>query len=60
MRTEEILGRKIAIAEGELENGDFLGAISDGVLYAGMGITLNFGWGWDLSGYCFSQRHPMV
>ena len=47
MQTEEILGRKIAIAQGELENGDFLGAISDGILYAGMGITLNFGWGWD-------------
>jgi hypothetical protein len=47
MQTEEILGRKIAIAEGELERGDFLAAISDGILYAGMGITLNFGWGWD-------------
>jgi hypothetical protein len=47
MQTEEILGRKIAIAEGELESGDFLGAISDGILYAGMGITLNFGWGWE-------------
>lgn len=44
-RTEEILGRKIIIAEGDLERDDFLGAISDGVLYAGMGIALNFGWG---------------
>ncbi|MEB3232141.1 MAG: hypothetical protein VKJ64_14120, partial [Leptolyngbyaceae bacterium] len=47
MEVEEILGHKIAIAQGNLDNGDFLGAISDGVLYAGMGITLNFGWGWD-------------
>ncbi|MGJ3249236.1 MAG: SpoIIE family protein phosphatase [Elainellaceae cyanobacterium] len=46
-RTENILGRRIAIADGTLERGDFLGAISDGVLYAGMGVTLNFGWGWD-------------
>jgi hypothetical protein len=46
-RTEKILERKIIIAEGYLEKGDFLGAISDGVLYAGMGVTLNFGWGWD-------------
>lgn len=46
-RTEHILGRKISLAEGYLERGDFLGAISDGVLYAGMGVTLNFGWGWD-------------
>lgn len=46
-RTEEILNRKITIASGILERGDFLGAISDGVLYAGMGVTLNFGWGWQ-------------
>ncbi|MEB3358959.1 MAG: SpoIIE family protein phosphatase [Synechococcales bacterium] len=45
--TEEILGRKINKAEGYLNRGDFLGAISDGVLYAGMGVALNFGWGWD-------------
>lgn len=46
-RTEEVLGHKIKLAEGVLERGDFLGAVSDGVLYAGMGIALNFGWGWD-------------
>lgn len=44
---EEILGRKISLSEGTLERGDFLGAVSDGVLYAGMGVALNFGWGWD-------------
>jgi hypothetical protein len=46
-QTQEILGRKIQSAEGYLERGDFLAAISDGVLYAGMGMTFNFGWGWD-------------
>jgi Stage II sporulation protein E (SpoIIE) len=46
-RTENILDRKISISEGHLQRGDFLGAVSDGVLYAGMGVTLNFGWGWD-------------
>jgi Stage II sporulation protein E (SpoIIE) len=46
-RTEEVLGKKILITEGHLHRGDFLGAVSDGVLYAGMGVTLNFGWGWD-------------
>ncbi|MDX2100302.1 MAG: SpoIIE family protein phosphatase [Leptolyngbyaceae cyanobacterium bins.59] len=46
-RTEKVLDRQITISEGMLERGDFLGAISDGVLYAGMGVTLNFGWGWD-------------
>jgi len=47
MEVQEILGRKIKVAEGYLSRGDFLGAVSDGVLYAGMGTTLNFGWGWD-------------
>jgi hypothetical protein len=42
-----ILDHKILISEGVLQRGDFLGAISDGVLYAGMGVTLNFGWGWQ-------------
>jgi hypothetical protein len=46
-RTKTILERKIIIAKGYLQRGDFLGAISDGVLYAGMGVELNFGWGWD-------------
>jgi hypothetical protein len=43
----EILGRKVKMFEGQLELGDFLGAMSDGVPYAGMGVALNFGWGWD-------------
>jgi hypothetical protein len=47
MQTQEILGRKLQTAEGQLDRGDFLGALSDGVLYAGMGMTMNFGWGWD-------------
>ncbi|OLP17850.1 serine/threonine protein phosphatase [Leptolyngbya sp. 'hensonii'] len=45
--TEQILDRKISLAHGELHRGDFLCAVSDGVLYAGMGVTLNFGWGWE-------------
>lgn len=61
-RTEEILGRNIIIAEGYLERDDFLGAISDGVLYAGMGMALNFGWGLDniiqhIEGALIHQKH---
>ncbi|MGE5658542.1 MAG: SpoIIE family protein phosphatase [Actinomycetota bacterium] len=48
--TEQILDKKVLVTEGYLERGDFLGAISDGVLYAGLGETLNFGWGWDSIG----------
>ena len=46
-KTEQILEKKITISEGVLERDDFLGAISDGVLYAGLGAALNFGWGWE-------------
>ncbi|MGC9526871.1 MAG: SpoIIE family protein phosphatase [Limnospira sp.] len=46
-KTEKIQGKKIISSAGKLERGDFLGAISDGVLYAGLGDTMNFGWGWD-------------
>ncbi len=46
-KTEVILSKKINYYEGFLERGDFLGAISDGILYAGLGHTMNFGWGWE-------------
>ncbi|MGF1579734.1 MAG: SpoIIE family protein phosphatase [Gemmataceae bacterium] len=46
-QTESILGKKIIFARGRLEIGDLIGVISDGVLYAGLGKTMNFGWGWD-------------
>ncbi len=46
-KIEKILDRKVVFAQGYLERGDFIGAVSDGVLYAGMGVELNFGWGWD-------------
>jgi hypothetical protein len=42
-----ILKKKFNIYCGQLEMGDFLGLISDGVLYAGLGTSMNFGWGWD-------------
>lgn len=44
-RAELILGRTIQHSEGTLQLGDFLGVISDGVMYAGMGTMMNFGWG---------------
>ena len=44
-RAEVILDRRIEIADGVLERGDFLGAISDGIVYAGVGTQMNFGWG---------------
>ncbi len=39
--------KKIILREGQLMEGDFLAAISDGVWYAGLGKAFNFGWGWQ-------------
>jgi len=46
-QTTEILGKQVTAYEGPIEKGDFLGIMSDGVLYAGLGDTLNYGWGWE-------------
>lgn len=46
-KTEKILDKQITLCSGSLVKGDFLGVMSDGVLYAGLGTTLNFGWGWQ-------------
>jgi len=45
-RTQSLEGKTLELSEGRLEHGDVLAAFSDGVLYAGMGTTLNFEWGW--------------
>lgn len=42
---ESLTGRDLRISEATLQRGDFVAVISDGVLYAGMGVTMNFGWG---------------
>jgi hypothetical protein len=47
VRKERILGKAISSCSGKLEMGDFISLISDGVLYAGLGTTMNLGWGWD-------------
>lgn len=40
-----IAGKKIAIGQSRLKEGDILAAFSDGVLHAGMGGRFPFGWG---------------
>jgi len=47
----ELFGRKILTSSGKLKRDDFLGFASDGVLYAGLGVKLNFGWGRDNVGH---------
>lgn len=43
----DVLGRQVAVMNGTLAENDFLGMFSDGVLHAGMGKTMNLGWGWE-------------
>jgi hypothetical protein len=46
-RRQSIQGKDLLFSEGTLAVGDFLGLASDGVLFAGMGGRLSFGWGRD-------------
>ena len=46
-REETISGKQVTVAEGNLEIGDLLTVMSDGVWHAGLGKVFNFGWGWD-------------
>ena len=46
-REEIIFGRRLFLSDGILQLSDFLGVISDGVMYAGMGVTMNLVWGRD-------------
>lgn len=43
----QILDRQVFTFTGKLEENDFLGIFSDGILHAGLGQTLNLGWGWE-------------
>lgn len=43
-RTEMIMDRKIQISEGQLQPGDFIAAVSDGVVKAGPGFLYNYEW----------------
>lgn len=44
---QQVLDHQVAVFDGTLEEGDFLGILSDGILHAGLGATMNLGWGWD-------------
>lgn len=45
--TRVVGGKTIREASFDVECGDRLVLISDGVMYAGIGATLNLGWNWD-------------
>jgi hypothetical protein len=54
-RNETICGKSLSLSDGVLENDDFLGLMSDGVLYADMGVTMNPSWGWAEIAACLAK-----
>lgn len=40
-------GKKVTESHFNVKPGDVLALVSDGVIYAGVGQALNFGWNWD-------------
>ncbi len=43
----DVLGKTVYTFTGCLEEGDFLAALSDGVVHAGLGKVMKLGWGWE-------------
>lgn len=41
----DLNGKKVYVAHLQVQPEDYIVTFSDGVLYAGLGMTLNFGWG---------------
>ena len=58
--TEQVIdGKKILFSTIRLEPEDIFIAMSDGALYAGVGMSLNFGWGWEnIVEYMEAQYEP--
>lgn len=46
-QARDVLGRKVWVIDTTLHDDDFLGIISDGVLHAGVGKTMNMQWNWN-------------
>lgn len=53
---KEIEGKTIKEARFKVNIGDMLTIMSDGVIYAGIGATLNLGWGWDNAASFISEK----
>ncbi len=54
-RSETVYDKPLTLSEGVLEQGDFLGLMSDGVLYADKSVTMNRQWGWDEIAACLEK-----
>ena len=58
-QVRQILGRGVAVLSDTLQEGDFIAMLSDGILHAGIGKTMNMDWDWSsVAGYLQeSVRH---
>jgi len=54
-RGEVLCGKPLHVSEGILEHKEFLGIMSDGVLYADKGVVMNPKWGWDEIADCLAR-----
>lgn len=55
-RERTVNGRTISEAHFQMREGDYLIAVSDGVVHAGVGAALNFGWRWpNIAGFLERQ-----
>ncbi len=53
---KEIAGKTIREARFEVETGDILTVMSDGVIYAGIGALLKLGWTWENASAFISEQ----
>jgi hypothetical protein len=54
-RTQTLCGKLLRLSNGVLEQGDFLGLMSDGMMYADEGVTMDMRWGWDEIAACLGK-----
>ena len=47
MESKQVAGKTVSESRFTVQAGDTLALISDGIIYAGVGQALNFGWNWE-------------
>lgn len=54
-RGETLCGKPLTLSDGALERGDFLGLMSDGVMYADDSVAMNMQWGFGEIAGCLER-----
>lgn len=55
LQQREVEGKRITESHFQVQPGDVIALISDGMIYAGAGEALNFGWNWDAVSQWFAR-----